>query len=55
MWTMNVEQLVWWWTQGWALWTRQHGADPEAKAAAKGDSPDKAAIRAAYGGTNIGR
>jgi len=52
---MNVEQLVWWWMQGWALQARLRGADPEAKVAAKGDSPDKAAIRAAYGGTNIGR
>jgi len=55
LWTMNVEQLVWWWTQAWALQNRLRGIDPEAGAVKGGTSPDKAAIRAAYGGTSIGR
>jgi len=53
---MNVEQLVWWWTQAWALQNRLRGVDPEAKAALVGDEPDKAAFRAAFGtGKTIGR
>ena len=56
LWTMNVEQLVWWWTQAWALQNRLRGVDPEAKAALVGDEPDKAAFRAAFGtGKTIGR
>ncbi len=31
LWTMNVEQLVWWWTQAWALQNRLRGVDPEKK------------------------
>ena len=31
LWTMNVEQLVWWWTQAWAVQNRLRGVDPEKK------------------------
>ena len=55
LWTMNVEQLVWWWTQAWALQNRLRGVDPEAKFVKGGDSPDKAAIRAQYGSGSVMR
>jgi len=28
---MGVDQLVWWWTQAWALQNRLRGVDPEKK------------------------
>jgi len=55
LWTMNVEQLVWWWTQAWALQNRLRGVDPEKNFVKGGDSPDKAAIRAAYGSGSVNR
>jgi len=45
LWTMNVEQLVWWWTQAWALQNRLRGVDPEKK---KVDAPDRAALYKQY-------
>jgi len=46
LWTMNVEQLVWWWTQAWALQNRLRGVDPEKKK--QGTAPDREALHKAY-------
>ena len=55
LWTMNVEQLVWWWTQAWAMQNRLRGVDPEAGMVKGENKLDKAAIRAAYGSGNVSR
>ena len=46
LWTMNVEQLVWWWTQAWALQNRLRGVDPEKKK--QNTAADRAGMHKAY-------
>jgi hypothetical protein len=48
LWTMSVEQLVWWWDKGWRTWARQQGIDPDEEPEKKITTPDRETLYKQY-------